>query len=408
MKKIFCIILAMTLIIGVSISTYALEPDKYAITATVVTCIYDEATERYAFCAVADFYGNTNQEPFTFGLPREKILSNEFDEEDIVKLETGQIITVVYNGEVMESYPMQIVPYYISVEEEIQELTDDEKLGYLTMFYTEQWLIDNGYMEVPLTDGEPIPPVDCDEDTSLPADSDGWIDVNITGPDDSEGSYICGVPLEDDEDGKCVTLSEYYLEGFVVGISHFTHGYDPTSSEPYDSGVGATIYFLAYSNFGDEMITPIMLTVTESEVGLLNGELMDIKEGSLLRIYCEYGSYCISSIDEKYLELDGKVLTIEILDGYKENYKDYSSEFWNVENEYSDDEYVGIIEMPVEDVTVATELPLLITDEAGESEIATQDIATTDNSSNAVVQILALSAIIIISVTATIVLLKKK
>ncbi len=174
MKKTICLILAICMIIGIKSYCFAFDTTDQSFSATVITCRYIEATDKYSFCAVGDIYGNGRRDPFTFGISREYVMTSHLFSETLVgNLEMGQIITVYFNGEVMESYPMQIVADMVFVEDEIEELTEDEKLGYLSMFYSEEWLIENGYMEVPPTESEAVAPeIDCDEDTTLPSEPD--------------------------------------------------------------------------------------------------------------------------------------------------------------------------------------------------------------------------------------------
>lgn len=321
------------MVLSLNATAFALEPEDYMFSATVITCRYVEATDMYSFCAVGDVYMSGNRDPFTFGISRESIkIADGLDLAIADGLAMGQVISVIFNGEVMESYPMQIVPNRIIVEEETEEFTDAEVLQYLSMFYTEEWLIENGYMEVPPAEGEAVEPTECDEDTTPPSENTQWEEGDLSENDtpSDEDLLICGVPLEGDEDGECVVLSEHYLDGFVVGAEFVE--LEVTPDYVGDLRGKAYIYFFAYSNFEDEMITPVLIEITEGRCSFIGTDMWSIDNGMKLKIYCSYDSYCVPIEGEKYYRLDGEVLTIEKLDGLEENYNDYVEYFWETDD----------------------------------------------------------------------------
>lgn len=335
MRKVLSLILSLIILVSMTSVVYAWEYpyEQVELKATVITCRYNEATDKFSFCAVGDVYGNGGNEPFTFGISRENLIV----EEGIDELEIGRVITVLFNGEVMESYPMQIVADVVFAEDEIKELTENEKLSYLSMFYTDEWISDNGYAIV----------IECDEDTAPPSEIDeeddgGFVpdydtdeyDCIDGAPMDEDELIICGVPLEGDD--KCVTLTEHYLEGFVVGTEFSEPEYLPGQTQ--DLRGTAYIYFFAYSNFDTKQIAPVLIELTEGRCALLGVDFWEIDCGMKLKIYCSYDSICVPVEGQRYYSLDGEVLTIEKLDGFEENSNDYAEYFWEIsETVYSDD-----------------------------------------------------------------------
>ncbi len=318
MKKLISLLICALIVIGASVSIIADEPEDVAFVATIIDCRYVEQTDKYTFCAVGGVYGNDAKDPFTFGIAKENI---EFAEELSIHLDhipVGQTMTVIFGGEVMESYPMQIIPSKIIIESEKEELTDNEKLEYLSMFFTEEWLIEKGYMEVPLADGE-------EADNGDNADSGFVPDYDPEKYDSLEDSYVYvyGTPQAGDDAGKCVMLTEHYLEGFIVSADIFAN--DVEGAKNY-----ASIYFLAYSNFNDEEIAPVRIDFEEGSVGMLGLKFSELTAGTKLKIYCDYGAYCVPVENEKYYRIDGEVVTIEKLDGFAENYSEYFEYFFYV------------------------------------------------------------------------------
>ncbi len=400
MKKAVSLLLAVIMVLSIASVAHAWEYpyEQVRLKATVITCRYIESTDKFSFCAVGDIYGNGNRDPFIFGISREYLFFND----GIDELEMGRIITILFDGEIMESYPMQIVADIVFVEEEVEELSEDEKLSYLSMFYSEEWLIENGYMEVPPAEGEAIAPdVECDEDTTPPSENEEWEDGDIAEEDDeSDSSLICGVPLEGDEDGKCILLSDRYLDGFVFGVEFSEPAYIPGQTE--DLRGMAYIYFLAYSNFGDEMITPVLIEITEGRCAYLGTDMWSIDNGMNLRIHCSEGAYCVPADGELYYRLDGEVLTIEKLDGFTENYTDYTDYFW-VQSEPS----VDTVEDDI-DTDDGGEVPIENDEKVASSDDADCGTENPKNSYETVLWIIGCSAIIIMSVTAIAVIIKKK
>ncbi len=318
MKKLISLLICALIVIGASVSIIADEPEDVAFVATIIDCRYVEQTDKYTFCAVGGVYGNDAKDPFTFGIAKENI---EFAEELSIHLDhipIGQTMTVVFGGEVMESYPMQIIPSKIIIESEKEELTDNEKLEYLSMFFTEEWLIEKGYMEVPLADGEEADNGDYTDSGFVP-------DYDPEEYDSLEDSYVYvyGTPQAGDDAGKCVMLTEHYLEGFIVSADIFAN--DVEGAKNY-----ASIYFLAYSNFNDEEIAPVRIDFEEGSVGMLGLKFSELTAGTKLKIYCDYGAYCVPVENEKYYRIDGEVVTIEKLDGFAENYSEYFEYFFYV------------------------------------------------------------------------------
>lgn len=338
MRKVLSLLLTVCMILSMSVAVCALEPDDYAFSATVITCRYVEATDKYSFCAVGDVYGNGSREPFTFGVSGENIkIADGLDLAIAGGLAMGRVITVVFNGEAMESYPMQIVPNYIFVEEETEELTDAEKYQYLSMFYTDEWISDNGYAIVTECDEDTAPPSEIDEEDDggfVPDYDTDEYDCIDGAPMDEDELIICGVPLEGDD--KCVILTEHYLEGFVVGTEFSEPEYLPGQTQ--DLRGTAYIYFFAYSNFDTKQIAPVLIELTEGRCALLGVDFWEIDCGMELKIYCSYDSICVPVEGQRYYSLDGEVLTIEKLDGFEENSNDYAEYFWEIsETVHSDD-----------------------------------------------------------------------
>ena len=318
MKKIISYLTCILMILSISVSALAVEPDEVTFSATVIDCRYVEQTDKYAFCAVGGVYGNDAKDPFTFAISKENI---EIVEELSIHLDNipmGQKITVIFSGEVMESYPMQIIPSKIIIEPEKEDLSNDELIEYLSMFFTEEWLIEKGYLEVPLADGEEADNGDYTDSGFVP-------DYDPEEYDSLDNSYVYvyGTPQAGDDAGKCVMLTEHYLEGFIVSADVFAN--DVEDAKSY-----ASVYFLAYSNFGDEMITPVKIDFEEDSVGMLGLQFNELTEGTKLKIYCDYGAYCVPVENEKYYQIDGEVVTIEKLDGFAEDYSEYFEYFFYV------------------------------------------------------------------------------
>ncbi len=325
MKKTICLILAICMIIGFRSYCFALDTTEPSFSATVITCRYVESTDKYSFCAVGDVYGNGRRDPFTFGISREKIVSSHLFYETLTDdLKMGQIITVYFSGQVMESYPMQIVPSFIVVEEETEELTDAEKYQYLSMFYTDEWISDNGYAIVPECDEDTTPPSEFDEE------DDGGVVLDNNDPT-NDSDWVCGVPLEGDENSYLAQFTSHYLEGFVVASEMLMNDVED------DSPGYASIYFYPYYNFESKAITPVRIDVSEDKVALIGIDFWEIDSGINLKIYCSYESKCVPVENEIYYRLDGEVLTIEKLEGFTDNYNDYVEYFWKIDNnEYED------------------------------------------------------------------------
>lgn len=351
MKRIIGLVLAVIMILSTVTFVHAWEYpyEQVELKATVITCRYIESTDKFSFCAVGDVYGNGNREPFTFGISRENIkLSDEFNLDLNGGLSMGRVITVVFNGEVMESYPMQIVADMVFVEDEVEELSNDEKLSYLSMFYTEEWLIENGYMDVPLADGEEAPDENYTDSFVPDYDTEEYDSL------DYEYSYVYGTPKEGDDAGKCVMLTKHYLDGFVV-MADILYNDADDGSRGY-----ASLYFFAHSNFGDEMITPVRIDFDEDSIGMLGLGFSDLAEGMNLRIYCDYGAYCVPIEGEKYYRIDGEVLTIEKLEGQTDNCAEYSSLFFNeAQDEIG---YMVITDKFLEGFVVASEFSMPVDD----------------------------------------------
>lgn len=401
MKKFLSLLLAVIMVLSMASVVYAWEePIDIEFTATVITCQYIEATDKYSFCAVGNVYGNGNRDPFTFGISRENIkLSDEFNLDLNGGLSMGRVITVVFNGEAMESYPMQIIPNYIVIEEENEEFADGELLSYLSMFYSEEWLIENGYMEVPLADGEEAPDENYTGSFVPDYDTEEYDSI------DDEYSYVYGTPQAGDDAGKCVMLTKHYLEGFVVMA-------DVISNDVEGAKSFVNLYFLAYSNFYDEEIAPVRIDFEEDSLGMLGLKFSELTSGMNLRIYCDYGACCVPVDGEKYYRIDGDVVTLEKLEGYTENYDEYMSYFFEMgtaTDEYVPDVYYGDVDSDENDVS--DELPSAIIDVPVEEEILTDGALVEPSESNSamtVLWIVVCGGITLVAAVMIILLLKKK
>ena len=294
---------------------------------------------------------------------------------------------------------MQIIPNYIVIGEENEEFADGELLSYLSMFYSEEWLIENGYMEVPLADGEEAPDENYTGSFVPDYDTEEYDSI------DDEYSYVYGTPQAGDDAGKCVMLTKHYLEGFVVMA-------DVISNDVEGAKSFVNLYFLAYSNFDAEEIAPVRIDFEEDSLGMLGLKFSELTSGMNLRIYCDYGACCVPVDGEKYYRIDGDVLTLEKLEGYTENYDEYMSYFFEmgtVTDEYVPDVYYGDVDSDEDDVS--DELPSPVVDAPIEDDILTDGALVEPSESNSamtVLWIVVCGGITLVAAVMIILLLKKK